>query len=699
MKRKRRLFGILLIITALIIMQLPVSEADAATSASDFRMEGTTLVKYRGTEESVSVPDTVEVIAEGAFEGNSYVELVVLPKSVKKIEPYAFWDCENLESVVLNTGMTEIGDFAFANCKGLKKMFIPENIRSIGVQAFMDCVNMTDITIAPEVTNIHETAFDGCYRLTIHCEKGSYADKYAESFYERQKEMPEYEDVDNYLSDEEEDDDTNDTLIPDVEEDKTGELLGDTKVVGNQAVVFIDNTSLEVMSGKDADSELLIEGSLVTGNGSDLNELPKYTIVDGRIVADQAYYRSQTLKEVILPNGIEEIGQFSFARSSIQKVQLPVGVKTIGYGAFYHCDNLVEVELPETIETVEPNAFSHTAWVKNFLAAGDADYLISGGVLVAYRGQQSTVNVPDGVRVIAAEAFANHTEIKELVLPKSLIIVGEAAFENCSNLSTVVLGEQLKQIKDRAFAGCSIHNVTLPKTLESWGVNAFDKKVRITYGGEIPSVTHELTAERLSNEAYRNVSGEEENTGVNATGVAGIIARLEGAARTYQLTVTEAADNSKMVAAYERCFADEFPEQYLLYDLQLTDSSQIPITKLGKQPLQVNVLLSDAYASQKLLVYSLDRNGQMEKITAKRVRIDGAEYLRFELAYLSQVAIVGTGTPGSGVIVLEETTSIKSMSQAPAQAAEVTVIRWQWVLGTVLMSVGILCLLWKMNRI
>ena len=96
MKRKRRLFGILLIITALIIMQLPVSEADAATSASDFRMEGTTLVKYRGTEESVSVPDTVEVIAEGAFEGNSYVELVVLPKSVKEIEPYAFWNCENL---------------------------------------------------------------------------------------------------------------------------------------------------------------------------------------------------------------------------------------------------------------------------------------------------------------------------------------------------------------------------------------------------------------------------------------------------------------------------------------------------------------------------------------------------------------------------------------------------------------------------
>jgi len=204
MKRKIRLFGILLIVTALIIMQLPVSEADAATSASDFKMEGTTLVKYRGTEETVSVPNTVQVIGEGAFEENETVESVVLPASVTHIEPYAFWDCDNLESVVLNSGMTEIGDYAFANCKGLKKMTVPDNIRSIGVQAFLDCVNLTDITIPPEVLYIHETSFDGCYRLTIHCEKGSIADKYAEEFYERQVEMPEYEDVDNYGSEEEE---------------------------------------------------------------------------------------------------------------------------------------------------------------------------------------------------------------------------------------------------------------------------------------------------------------------------------------------------------------------------------------------------------------------------------------------------------------------------------------------------------------
>ena len=59
MKGKRRLLGVLMIIGALVIMQLPMKEADAATSASPFKMDGTTLVKYRGTEKNVSVPDTV----------------------------------------------------------------------------------------------------------------------------------------------------------------------------------------------------------------------------------------------------------------------------------------------------------------------------------------------------------------------------------------------------------------------------------------------------------------------------------------------------------------------------------------------------------------------------------------------------------------------------------------------------------------
>ena len=103
-------------------MQVPGTEADASTSASGFQMEGSTLVRYRGIDKNVSIPDTVRVIGQGAFENDTNIELVVVPNSVKRIEAYAFWGCDNLDTVVLGKGLSEVGDYAFTNCTGLEQI-------------------------------------------------------------------------------------------------------------------------------------------------------------------------------------------------------------------------------------------------------------------------------------------------------------------------------------------------------------------------------------------------------------------------------------------------------------------------------------------------------------------------------------------------------------------------------------------------
>ena len=254
---KRKLWGVMLIVTALVIMQLPVSEADAAASASDFQMNGSTLVRYVGKEKAVTIPSTVTIIGRDAFEDNDTIQSIAIPESVTKIEEYAFWGCDRLQSVTLGKGLTEVGDYVFANCTGLTSMTIPANIHSIGIYAFEDCVNLTDITIPLQVIRIHETSFDGCFKLVIHAEDGSYAARYAVDFAARQAEMPEYEDVPAYTEDTEtaiilpEDD----PVTPSDTSDATGavggvtvpleesNLLGSTRIVGNRAVVFIDNTS------------------------------------------------------------------------------------------------------------------------------------------------------------------------------------------------------------------------------------------------------------------------------------------------------------------------------------------------------------------------------------------------------------------------------------------------------------------------
>lgn len=684
MKRKKRIWSVLVLATVLIFMQLPVSEADAAASASDFKMEGSTLVKYQGTEKNVSIPNTVETIGRGAFEENKNIELVVVPNSVKNIEPYAFWGCDNLDTVVLGKGLEAVGDYAFAGCKGLVQMSIPSNVTTIGIQAFGDCVNLKDISIPPETGTIHETAFDGCVVLTIHCDPGSKAEEFAEGFYERQKKMPGYgtetpppsqPSVPDMNTPAPSPGGTPDnTPEPEPEEPPAeipqGSVLGTTQVVGNMAVVFADSHKLKVLGGGVQSGENgPDENSGAGGDSADpenqgeasgdektvlledvfgdtwSGSLPKYAVIDGVTVADQAYYRSQLLDTMVLPEEIREIGQFSFARSSLTSIILPKGTETIGYGAFYHCSLLSDIILPDTIKCVEPKAFEHTLWVKRFMEdSSESDFLVEGGVLVAYRGTAAEVSIPQGVRVIAGEVFLNHEEIESLVLPDSLQVIGEGAFEGCSSLSKITFGKNVEEIKDRAFKGNAMSEVVVPASVKKLGLQAFGNSL-MTYAYGEPEYTYETSAGRLSNEAYRDYGRtEEQKPGVTVTGVDGISAAMEGADKHYVLNVVQSEDTDRMGNAFRRTFGKDISQDLtgmVLYDFTLTDESNIPLTKLGSQVLTVMVPVPESLKGQTVRLFALDRNGQLEILPAEEIKVEGMDFVQFKTTSPSLTGICG----------------------------------------------------------
>lgn len=529
MRIKWNVIGIMLIITAVLIMQIPVPEADAASSASDFKMDGSTLIGYTGTENDVSIPSTVKVIGEGAFQNNTSVTRVSIPKSVERIDAYAFWGCDNLEQVSLGEGLSEVGDFAFANCPGLKSIYFPDNITRIGIMAFADCVSLRNVKIPYTVRTVHDTAFDGCYRLEIDYDGGTEGERFALYFAEKKKEMPEYEDIAEY-----EEVVTSPTQAPDAtptprpsangmggtpEEvwgsgwsfgNVSGRELGSTTIVGNMAVVFMDNTRPNVTDGE-------AEMPGVQGSQTDqpMQEYTtekskgtvKYTLIDGRILADRAYYGYQNLGSLELPQGMEEIGEFSFARSSLQEVIIPEGVTSIGYGAFYHCGRLTQVQLPSTITHIAPKAFSYTGWVQQFYETGGSDFLVAGdGILIAYKGNAANVVIPEGIRQIGPEVFQGHTEIASVSMPDSLEIIGEAAFADCTSLSEVTGMSQVRIIRDRAFYHCPLKWTVLPDTVERVGLGAFAREGRggaVLLQGRIPARGQEDSADRRSNEGYR----------------------------------------------------------------------------------------------------------------------------------------------------------------------------------------------------
>lgn len=425
MNHKKWMAVIALAVTALILTHLPVSEADAAASASDFQTQGSTLVKYRGTEERVTIPDTVEVVGESAFENNQKVQFVVISKSVKRLDAYVFWGCNNLEEVVLGKGLTAVDEYSFAGCTGLKQITIPENIQSIDAQAFAGCVNLTDIYIPATVTGIAEDAFLNCDNVTIHADEGSVAAQFAQKLAEQKNRDPLVTAAPVQTPTAVSRPDTQATTEPvstttpaPVATPVPGNVLGSTIVVGNHALVMVHPGEEKVQQGYTEP-----EAGQETGEEQDITAETE----NGKI-PEWMYYRNQSVSAVTIPEGTTEIGRFAFSRSSLRTVTIPEGVTVIDYAAFYHCDNLDNVILPDTVNTVGAKAFTHTGWMDDFEENSMDDFLISGDILVAYKGNLPEVVIPDGVRVIAEEAFRNHTELKKVHLPASVTDIGNDAF-------------------------------------------------------------------------------------------------------------------------------------------------------------------------------------------------------------------------------------------------------------------------------
>ena len=425
MNHKKWMAVIALAVTALILTHLPVSEADAAASASDFQTQGSTLVKYRGTEERVTIPDTVEVVGESAFENNQKVQFVVIPKSVKRLDAYVFWGCNNLEEVVLGKGLTAVDEYSFAGCTGLKQITIPENIQSIDAQAFAGCVNLTDIYIPATVTGIAEDAFLNCDNVTIHADEGSVAAQFAQKLAEQKNRDPLVTAAPVQTPTAVSRPDTQATTEPvstatpaPVATPVPGNVLGSTIIVGNHALVMVHPGEEKVQQGYTEP-----EAGQETGEEQDITAETE----NGKI-PEWMYYRNQSVSAVTIPEGTTEIGRFAFSRSSLRTVTIPEGVTTIDYAAFYQCDNLDNVILPDTVNTVGAKAFTHTGWMDDFEENSMDDFLISGDILVAYKGNLPEVVIPDGVRVIAEEAFRNHTELKKVHLPASVTDIGNDAF-------------------------------------------------------------------------------------------------------------------------------------------------------------------------------------------------------------------------------------------------------------------------------
>ncbi|MDE6604352.1 MAG: leucine-rich repeat domain-containing protein [Lachnospiraceae bacterium] len=457
-----------------------------------------------------------------------------MPSSVNKIRPYSFWGDYHLQDVSISSNVSEITGYAFSNCKNLKAVNIPYSVKSIDMKAFEDCVRLRDITIPISVSKIHSTAFDGCTKLEIHAEAGSYAKSFAQTLVLDDIEVSEYEEapIPGSVSGNSTDGEDAPIVGPvdyyhevthmnamEAEEDDP-RVKAKSRVVGQEVFVLVDNAratvnvggSGEILGGEpvveepDLDTVPGLAGSEDAKGGS----FPKYTVVNGEIIAAQAYY-DEDMTSCEIPSGIRRIGEFAYARTALNTVRIPDGVEEIDYAAFYHCDGLTDVVIPGSVKEIGVSAFDRTPWLSGWKSnAGEAgEFLIVGdGILLAYRGTGGVVAIPDSVKVIGPEVFQGMSSVESVQIPDSVSVIGEGAFENCENLSSIDGAEGVKQIRDRAFAGCPIRTLTIPASVEQIGLRAFDnEKIKdgVVYfaGDKLPARSYENSSTKLYRDTYR----------------------------------------------------------------------------------------------------------------------------------------------------------------------------------------------------
>ncbi|MDE6550691.1 MAG: leucine-rich repeat domain-containing protein [Clostridia bacterium] len=201
-----------------------------------------------------------------------------------------------------------------------------------------------------------------------------------------------------------------------------------------------------------------------------------------------AFYTCQTLTQVVLPEGLEVIGAWALGNCyDLTDVNLPSTLKIIGFSAFGGAA-ISTLHIPASVEYIGPEAFDFCKQLEQIsVDEHNNHFVVIDGILytksldkivfVPYNIQGDIV-VPQGVESI--RGFADRRSFTSITLPSSVTTIEEWAFNGCASLERVVMSNGVTSIGEHAFTDCSgLTDITLPGSIRVIGDSAFVNCIRL----------------------------------------------------------------------------------------------------------------------------------------------------------------------------------------------------------------------------
>ena len=366
------------------LIPLTLESPETFTQATDSgRMQlrrndtGLTVVRYTGEDTAVEIPASVNGIP------------------VTQIGAYAFSSAETVTELTIPEGVTILQDHALSNMSALEQVHLPESLRVIGARVFYGCRNLASIQIPDGVEDLGHGIFGYCTALTKLALPASVKHIAATV-------MTQNENFEEYTLD----------------------ASNPYYTVEDGILYTKDKKALISCPGAKEEVTVAAETEEIAYGAFNYTKVRRVTLPEGlKKISNCAFFGTDTLEELILPESLEYIGSEAFSavflygfssRTTIPVIRIGKNVSFIGDRAF---NNLKT----EGFEVDEAN--SHFASAGGFITSRAKDT-----ILVVPLNDRQVVEVPDGITTLTDHCFENLDEETEFILPDSLFRIPAETF-------------------------------------------------------------------------------------------------------------------------------------------------------------------------------------------------------------------------------------------------------------------------------